>query len=137
MPSPNFTQGPRNECLGITELTNVNYSVNNSDVRNHSTRARKFPEKQQDAVPRRRQEGRIDIHPGVSVTCPRSHSQQMAESNLKSNPSHIEAQGTKDVTYLHQTWSERIFSLFYSAKCVVGQLFRRQIFRAHFPSVFL
>lgn len=38
-------------CLRVTELTKViSYGVNNSEIKNHSLRARKFPEKKQDSV---------------------------------------------------------------------------------------
>ena len=45
-----------------------------------------------DAVAGRRQTRRLNIHHELSVTCPRSHRQQMAESTLNSNPSYIETQ---------------------------------------------
>lgn len=45
-----------------------------------------------DAVAGRRQTRRMNIHHELSVTCPRSHRQQMAESTLNSNPSYIETQ---------------------------------------------
>ena len=82
-----------NGGLGVTELSSVNYTINNSDIKKKSLhQGKEVPGGKVDAVAGRRQTRRMNIHHELSVTCPRSHRQQMAESTLNSNPPYIETQ---------------------------------------------
>jgi len=84
-----------NGGLRVTELSSVNYTINNSDIKKKKSlhQAKEVPGGKLGAVTGRRWTRRMNIHRRLGVIRPRPHRQQMAESTPKSNPSYVETQG--------------------------------------------